>query len=126
MEKIVSGAEFHDFEKTARVIGILGEPVIREKDGKGDNQKIGDVMGYCVTLSDDSEVIVGNSASIEKVVTEGKIKKGEIILFEFLGKGKTADNQPFNRFKIGRLKDGIEWAEMEGRKLEETTDENAE
>ena len=113
MKTIQSGAQFWDPSEGEVLRGIFGKAVIREKDGQGENQKKGDVMGYEIIKHDESTVILGNSAAIKKLVDEGTIKENDILQISYLGKGENAKNQPFNRYKIEQFDSREEWDSVE-------------
>lgn len=102
LETLISGAEFHNFDEEPIFEGAFQHAVIREKDGPNaatdPNEKAGSVMGYLFVDDSGMETIIGNSHSVAKAI--GKVGKGDILRFQFLGKGQTASNKPFNRFKI--------------------------
>lgn len=117
---LVSGAEFWLFtdelaDDNSTVIkkadGSIFEGYFRgiqkrEKDGKGENQKAGSVIGYIFEQknSDGAEYIIGKGHSVEKAIEASGVLNGENLdkcfTFEFLGKGKNADGKPFNKFTI--------------------------
>jgi hypothetical protein len=80
----------------------------REKDGKdadkNPNERAGAVMGYNFEQEGTGLMfIIGNSHAIEKALE--KTGQDETLLFEieFLGKGQTANNKPYNRFEVSVL-----------------------
>lgn len=115
MKSISSGAKFIDWIVGMVFFGIIGPPVIREKDGANvatnPNEKAGSIMGYEMTDKNGEVHIIGNSAVIKDAI--GKIGEGGIARIEFLGKGVNAKNQPVNRFKIDQLDDMAEWHKLD-------------
>ena len=111
MKALVTGATFHDFEKEPVIIGVLGAAVKREKDGKGENQKAGTVMGYNFTKKNDDVIIVGNSYQITEAVK--MVEEGAILRIEFKGQTQNAKGQKVNMFKIDEVESPEEWNELE-------------
>lgn len=104
-ESLISGADFWDFEQEPVFEGAYVKEVIREKDGPDaatdPNQKAGSIMGYLFVTDDGDEAIIGNSHSVAKAIS--KCAPKDYLRFQYLGKGQTASNKPFNRFKIDLL-----------------------
>ena len=104
MKPLVTGASFHDFEAAPIFIGKLMNPVIREKDGEGADQKQGDIMGYNFADYKTGEVtIIGSSHQIKRAVEQ--CKEGDYLRIEFKGKSENSKGQPVNIFKIDLLED---------------------
>lgn len=100
---LVSGAEFHDFEKDSTVYaGFYGKPVLREKDGLNaeinPNERAGSVMGFLFKDENGVDTIIGNSHQVAKALEQAK--EGDFYRIEFLGKTQNAQGKPVNRFKI--------------------------
>lgn len=109
MKTLISGAEFWRFapeegknEFDGEVFeGYFRQPQIREKDGKGEDQKAGSIIGYVFEQAGTGEnYIIGNSHSIEKALKAAEYNKEKMMRFVYLGKGKNSQGQPFNRFEI--------------------------
>jgi len=110
---IVSGADYHDFDVESKFIGHYINEVKREKDGKEENQKVGDIVGYLMVSESGEEKIIGNAHAIEKafntVLTEGPDKgkmykeTGATFYIEFLGKTDIGGGRMYNRFKVGTV-----------------------
>ncbi len=103
MKPLISGAEFHDFEATPIYNGKLVSEQVREKDGEGENQKAGSVIGFIFENKAGEQSIIGNSHSIAKAVS--MVKLGDWLRIEFLGQGAKNNGQKFNRFKIDALEE---------------------
>lgn len=108
MKTLISGAEFWRFSPDDKG-GVDGEIFegyyrgnqIREKDGKGEDQKAGSIIGYIFEQADTAEhYIIGKGHSVEKALKAAEFNKEKMMRFVFLGKGTTAAGQPFNRFEI--------------------------
>lgn len=114
---LVSGAEFWkfapeegtngDFDGVEFIGKYLGE-VKREKDGKdaetNPNEKAGSVMGFnFVQEGTDRVWIIGNSDAIKKGLEKTGYNPDLLYCIEFLGKGKTANGKPYNRFEVSVL-----------------------
>ena len=114
MKTLVSGAEFWKFDDerddkgnvTAKKDGEVFEGYFvsqqkREKDGKGDDQKAGSVIGYVFEQAETGDrYLIGKSHSIEKALISAEFVTDKLMRFVFLGKGKNSDGKPFNRFEI--------------------------
>lgn len=112
MRQIISGADFFDFEKTAIFSGKFESVVRREKDHPTDfTIKAGDVMGYLFTDKNGDQHIVGASHQIEKALTAENEGVGNYYKIEYLGKGTTAANKPFNKFRVDAYEDEKEFLE---------------
>jgi hypothetical protein len=99
---LISGAEFHDFDKEPNFVGTyMGTEAVREKDSADGSHKAGDVMGYNFLNADGEPVIIGNSHSIAKAI--GMIKQGDTLDITFLGKGENSSGKPFNKFSIDKI-----------------------
>lgn len=108
MKTLISGAEFWRFSADDKG-GVDGEIFegyyrgnqIREKDGKGEDQKAGSIIGYIFEQADTGEhYIIGKGHSVEKALKAAEFNKEKMMRFVFLGKGTTSAGQPFNRFEI--------------------------
>lgn len=97
MQKLSTGAEFHDFEKMPVYFGKYVQPVTREKDSDDGTRKAGEVIGYDFEDQDGNTTIIGNSHAIAKDLA--KVKPGAIVGFKFMGKTTNSKNQPVNRFE---------------------------
>jgi hypothetical protein len=110
MRSLISGAEFWKFapEKDGEPFdgsvfeGYYMNEVKREKPGKdSEKQPAGSVIGYLFRQKEtETEFIIGKSHAVEKAIAAAQYNKEKYFRFEFLGKGKTADNQPYNRYDI--------------------------
>lgn len=108
MKTLISGAEFWKFDKdeTGKVDGPVFEGYFiaeqkREKDGRGEDQKAGSVIGYVFEQAGTGErYLIGKSHSIEKALTVSGFVKDKLMRFAYLGKGTNSNGQPFNRFEI--------------------------
>jgi hypothetical protein len=107
-EVVVSGAEFWRFAPETdggdfdghEFFGYFRGEVKREKDGKGEDQKAGSVIGYNFEQEGTGLMfIVGNSHAIEKALSKKSFSTELLWCIEFLGKGITADKKPYNRFE---------------------------
>lgn len=114
-KKLITGAEFWDFDNHPIFIGVLGSPVLREKDGKGENQKAGSIMGWNFTDRNGEVQLIGASHQIEKAV--GMVTPGAIMRIEFKGQIEGA-NGKVNRFGIDQLDDQTEWDEVAAKDVE--------
>lgn len=106
---VISGAEFWKFaaEKEGDKVdgdtfdGYYRADQKREKDGQGADQKAGSVIGYVFEQSGTGlNFLIGKSHAVEKALNEAGFPKDKLMRFVFLGKGKTAAGQPYNRFEI--------------------------
>lgn len=99
---VITGAEFKEFEVGEEYVGEYIDKVIRKKDGPKaateDNQKAGATMGYNFKDENGKIEIIGASQQVSEVMNQ--CNPGQWVRFTFLGKGETANKQPFNRFKI--------------------------
>jgi hypothetical protein len=103
-EVLVSGAEFLEFKNVGEVFTgyYTGRQSIRQKDGKEENQKAGDVMGYYFVTSDGTEVIIGNSFNVKTAMEKG-VKEGDVLYIEFLGQEDLGGGKKVNKLHIARL-----------------------
>lgn len=102
---VISGAEFWKFEGENAdgdtFDGYYRADQKREKDGQGADQKAGSVIGYVFEQSGTGlNYLIGKSHAVEKALNEAGFPKDKLMRFVFLGKGKTAAGQPYNRFEI--------------------------
>jgi hypothetical protein len=105
--KQLTSATFKEFTKDDPIfIGKFVENFLRREDSKTEpDKKAGDLMGYKFTDEDGNEEIIGSSSTVKQVMQpddkdKEPVKAGEIIGFEFLGKGITSKKRPFNKFNI--------------------------
>lgn len=114
MKNLISGAEFHNFEKVPVFIGKYSSDQMREKDGPdaetNPDQKAGALMGYNFEDANGDLHLIGASALIKKAVSVCKI--GDWLKIEFTGKAKNAKGQQVNRFKIDVFESESEALEM--------------
>lgn len=94
-----SGAGFWDFMKKAVFIGSYVKDFLRPKDGKGANEKKGDVIGYVFIDEKGHEHIISNSYQIREALTAIQFSKTQTLYIEFLEKVQVK-GKPLNRFDI--------------------------
>ena len=108
VETLVSGADFFEFTDSNNVfVGrYLGTKAVREKDGQGENQKAGSVMGYNFVSDDGEQYIIGNSHAVQKAmdIVESRALVKPRMRFTFLGQTKNSAGQKVNQFNIELLK----------------------
>lgn len=113
---LVSGAEFWTFAPETEngdfdgviFVGKYCGSVVREKDGKdaatNPNEKAGSIIGYDFEQEETGlHFIIGNSHAIQKGLEKAEYSKEALFEIEFLGKGTTANNKPYNRFEVSIL-----------------------
>jgi hypothetical protein len=101
---IVSGAEYWDFDENTTFIGTwTGREMKREKDGKEDNQKKGDVIGFYFVDENGQEWVISNSHQIKKAVEQ--VEEGDKLEIIFKGKTENASGKPVNRYEISVIEE---------------------
>ena len=82
---------------------FTGESFLRKEDDEKDKQKkTGDVIGYHFNGADGNEVLIGASATIKNIMEKKgeEIEAGQIMGFEWCGKGRTKAGRDYNKYKI--------------------------
>lgn len=103
-EVLVSGAEFHDFEKDPYLVGVYnGEKSVREKDGTEPNQKAGDIMGYVFTTKKGEKTICPANFSVKQAIEKIGTNLPAIVEVTFLGKTALDGGKNFSRMRIQKL-----------------------
>jgi hypothetical protein len=117
MKTLISGAEFWLFtpemkdgvqikEADGEIFrGYFRDILKREKEGPkaatDDNHKIGATLGYVFEQEGTGEkFVIGAGHSVTKAMNMSGFATDKLMQFKFTGQGRTATNQPFNKFEI--------------------------
>jgi len=105
-EVLESGADWWKPENEPQFMGVYLGDIFAREDNPANEWTAGDHIGYeflNVANKDTREIkIIGMNYAIEMAMKD--VAKGDCVKFQFIGKVKSSNNNPFSKFRIVKMK----------------------